>query len=214
VIVKANAFKTVVRGGILLLAISVGGCGEYVRNSGRAPAQPIILALAAAPGATPDKFSGTLASDVITIVNRTVGQQQVQVPTIFNDFGSVTMRIILKDPGAGSVAAPTPLNQVTFTRYTVVYRRSDGRNTAGVDVPYPMDGGLTFTVQSDKDVTAAFELVRHTAKEEAPLKALVSNGMIISTVADITFYGRDQAGNDVSVAGSISVDFGNFGDPS
>ena len=112
------------------------------------------------------------------------------------------------------MAAPTPINQVTFTRYTVVYRRSDGRNTAGVDVPYPLDGGLTFTIQSDKDVTANFELVRHTAKEEAPLKALVGNGMIISTVADVTFYGRDQAGNDVSVAGSISIDFGNFGDPS
>ena len=212
---RANAFKTVVRAGILLLAVAVSGCGEYVRNSGRAPAQPIILALVAAPGATPDKFSGTLASDVITIVNRTVGQQQVQVPTIFNDFGSVTMRIILKDPGqSGSVAAPTAINQITFTRYTIVYRRTDGRNTAGVDVPYPLDGGLTFTVQSDKDVSASFELVRHTAKEEAPLKALVSNGMIISTIADITFYGRDQAGNDVSIAGSISVDFGNFGDPS
>jgi hypothetical protein len=211
--VKANAFKTVVRGGILLLAVAVSACGEYVRGQGRGPAQPIILALVAAPGATPDKFAGTLASDVITVVNRTVGQQQIQVPTIFNDFGSVTMRIILKDPGP-DVAAPTPINQVTFTRYTVVYRRSDGRNTAGVDVPYPLDGGLTFTIQSDKDVTANFELVRHTAKEEAPLKALVGNGMIISTVADVTFYGRDQAGNDVSIGGSISIDFGNFGDPS
>ena len=51
-------------------------------------------------------------------------------------------------------------------------------------------------------------------KPAAKVDALASNGMIISTVADITFYGRDQAGNDVSVAGSISVDFGNFGDPS
>jgi len=213
--VKANAFKTVVRAGILLLAVAVSGCGEYVRNSGRSPAQPIILALAGASGASPDKFSGTLQSDVLTIVNRTIGTEQVRVPTVFNDVGSVVMRIILKDPGqVGSVAAPTPINQVTFTRYTVVYRRSDGRNTAGVDVPYPLDGGLTFTVQSDKDVTANFELVRHTAKEEAPLKALVNNGLIISTIADITFYGRDQAGNDVSIAGSISVDFGNFGDPS
>ena len=84
---KANAFKTVVRAGILLLAVAVSGCGEYVRGQGRGPAQPIILALVAAPGATPDKFTGTLASDVITVVNRTVGQQQIQVPTIFNDFG-------------------------------------------------------------------------------------------------------------------------------
>ena len=211
---RANAFKTVARGGILLLAIAATGCGEYVRDSGRAPAQPIILALQGASGAQPDKFSGTVASDVLTYVNKTIGTEQVRVPTVFNDFGAVTMRLILKDPGAaGSVALPTPLNQVTFTRYTVIYRRSDGRNTPGVDVPYPLDGGLTFTAQADKDVTATFELVRHTAKEDAPLRALLTNPVIISTVAEVTFYGRDQAGNDVSVSGRISIDFGDFGDP-
>ena len=61
-----------------------------------------------------------------------------------------------------------------------------------------------------------FELVRHQAKEEAPLKALANGGgsINISTIAQITFYGRDQAGNDVSVTGSITVDFADFGDPS
>jgi hypothetical protein len=212
--VRANAFNTVARAGILLLAIAATGCGEYVRDSGRAPAQPIILGLQGASGAQPDKFSGTVQSDVLTYVNKTVGTEQIRVPTIFNDFGAVTMRLILKDPGqAGSVAMPTPLNQVTFTRYTVMYRRSDGRNTPGVDVPYPLDGGLTFTALSDKDVTATFELVRHTAKEDAPLRNLLTNPVIISTVAEITFYGRDQAGNDVSVSGRISIDFGDFGDP-
>jgi hypothetical protein len=28
----------------------------------------------------------------------------------------------------------------------------------------------------------------------------------------VTFYGHDQAGNEVSATGSIQVDFGNFGD--
>ena len=211
---RAKTFNIVARAGILLLAAAATGCGEYVRNSGRAPAQPIILALAGAPGVTPDKFGGNLLSDVLTYVNRTVGNEQIRVPTVFNDVGSVAMRLILKDPGqAGSVAAPTPLNQITFTRYTVNYRRTDGRNTPGVDVPFPIDGGLTFTVPLDKDVTAGFELVRTTAKEEAPLRALVRNPVIISVVADVTFYGRDQAGNDASVSGSISIDFGDFGDP-
>jgi hypothetical protein len=199
----------------VLLAVATAGCGEYVRNSGRAPAQPIILALQGASGAEPDRLRGTVQSDVLTFVNRTIGDQQVRVPTVFNDFGSVTVRLILKDPGqAGSFALPTPLNQITFTRYTVMYRRMDGHNTPGVDVPFPIDGGLTFTAQSDKDVTASFELVRHTAKEEAPLRSLVRNPMIISTIAEITFYGRDQAGNDVSISGSITIDFGDFGDPS
>jgi len=29
----------------------------------------------------------------------------------------------------------------------------------------------------------------------------------------VTFYGHDQAGNDISATGSIGVEFGNFGDP-
>ena len=61
---------------------------------------------------------------------------------------------------------------------------------------------------------AVFELVRHLAKEEAPLKALTVNNVIISTIAEITFYGHDQTGREVSVTGRMSVDFGNFGDPS
>jgi hypothetical protein len=35
----------------------------------------------------------------------------------------------------------------------------------------------------------------------------------ISTIADVTFYGTDQTGNDVSVTGSISVNFADWGDP-
>ena len=34
----------------------------------------------------------------------------------------------------------------------------------------------------------------------------------ISTIAEITFYGRDQNGNEVSVTGRIDVQFGDFGD--
>jgi hypothetical protein len=29
----------------------------------------------------------------------------------------------------------------------------------------------------------------------------------------VTFWGTDQAGNDVTVTGSISITFANFGDP-
>ena len=36
----------------------------------------------------------------------------------------------------------------------------------------------------------------------------------IMTIADVTFYGRDQAGNDVSVTGSITVNFADWADPS
>jgi hypothetical protein len=62
-------------------------------------------------------------------------------------------------------------------------------------------------------VNGVFEIVRHIAKDEAPLKALAFNGVIISTIGEVTFYGRDQAGREVSVVGRIGVNFGNFGDP-
>jgi len=109
--------------------------------------------------------------------------------------------------------APSALNDVTFTHYHVVYRRTDGRNTPGVDVPYAFDSAATFTV-STTNTTASFELVRHVAKEEAPLASLfVNNAVLITTIADVTFYGKDQAGKNVSVTGSIQVTFGDFADP-
>jgi hypothetical protein len=36
---------------------------------------------------------------------------------------------------------------------------------------------------------------------------------LTSTLADVSFYGHDQAGNEVTVAGTITVSFGDFGDP-
>ena len=86
-------------GSAVLMAAAVTGCGEMATES-RAPAQLTIMSLTAAPGAQPDDLSGTLRSDVITNVQQTVNGQQVDVPTIFNDNGSVTFALILKDPGS------------------------------------------------------------------------------------------------------------------
>ena len=107
---------------------------------------------------------------------------------------------------------PSTNNEVTITRVHVAYRRTDGRNTPGVDVPYAFDTGATATVPASGTVTMGFLLVRNTAKDESPLIQLKNNGVIISTIADVTLYGRDQVGNDISATGSIGVDFGNFGD--
>ena len=61
-------------------------------------------------------------------------------------------------------------------------------------------------------MSLAFELVRHVAKEESPLIQLTTSPTIITTIAQVTFYGADQVGNEVSVTGNIQIDFGNFGD--
>ena len=195
---------------VAALAASSTSCGEYVRSQGRSPSQVIIESLLGSPGNDPDETGSTLSSDVQSLIT-TPDPCTTTSPclTVFNDVGEVKMSIILKDQGPG-VTEPGLLNSVTFTRYRIEYRRSDGRNTPGVDVPYPLDSAVTFTVPPSGNVTADFELVRNTAKREAPLLALRCGGIVLSTVADVTFYGRDQAGNEVAATGSIGVNFGDF----
>ena len=145
------------------LVVAASGCGDMATDS-RSPVQLTILSMQAASGASPQDFGGTLLSDVTTNVERTVNGQQVDVATIFNDVGAAEFAIILKDPGVDPTtpAAPSALNAVTITRYRVTYRRADGRNTPGVDVPYPFDSAFTVTIGIDGG-SAGFELVRHSA---------------------------------------------------
>jgi hypothetical protein len=189
------------------LAIAAAGCG--VAGQGRAPAAVRIDELAASSGAGSLNFGGYLHSDVVT--NVTVSG--TSVPTRFNDVGRVTMSLTLKDPGAPGVAnTPSELNTVTFTRYRVMFRRTDGRNVQGVDVPYGFDSGMTITVPISSSVQQTFDIVRVSAKLEPPLLALATNGQTIDAIADVTFYGKDMHNNDVAVTGSIGVTFANFGD--
>ena len=171
--------------------------------------------LDAARGSDPEKFGNPLISDVITnVTSPEPCKPDSPCPTVFNDLGRVQLRLGLKDLGTtASPTAATTNNEVTITRYHVTYRRTDGRNTPGTDVPYPFDGGVTATVCScSSGVTLSFEVVRHDAKMESPLIQLKTNPGILNAIADVTFYGRDRVGNDVSVTGSLLVDFGNFGD--
>src|SRR4030095_1773889 len=95
--------------------------------------------ISASSGAGSQSFAGYLHSDVQTIVK----VNNVDVPTRFNDPGRVTLSVVLKDAGAPGVAnTPTELNTVTITHYRVVYRRTDGRNVQGVDVPWEFDSGM------------------------------------------------------------------------
>ena len=184
---------------LCLVAAASSSCGELTRQ-GEGSSYLIIELLQAAPGAEPEEFGGNLLSDVLTFVD--------DVPGIYNDIGEVSFALAMKDP----LTAPSTTNFITVNRYRVRYIRADGRNTPGVDIPFGFDGSLTITVGGGNAV-GTFELVRHMSKLEAPLKALVTNGIIISTIAEITFYGHDQTGREVSVVGRISVDFGNFADP-
>jgi len=184
-------------------AVAMAGCGDLVRQ-GRSPVQLVVVDFQAAPGDRPDDLSGTLNSDVETNGG------------VYDDLGVVKLSLVLKNPGSGDVALqPSALNQVTINRYRVNYRRADGRNVEGVDVPHAFDSAFTGTVPATGTLEGAFEIVRHVAKLEAPLAELRNPDIetIISTIADVTFYGRDQAGTQVQATASIGINFGNFADP-
>lgn len=200
---------------VAAMAVSAASCGSVVRD-GRSPVYMVIEQLTGSRGATtPGAYGGTLLSDVVTNVTSGGSCSTTNpCPTIFNDLGRVVLRMQPKDIGVVTTPAPSPNNEITVTRYRVTYRRSDGRNTPGVDVPYAFDGAATGTIPSGGSLTLDFELVRHIAKEEPPLRQLASNPTIIATIAEISFFGRDQVGNEVTVTGQMLIQFGNFGDPS
>jgi hypothetical protein len=185
----------------LLAVLGVTGCGDQVLQ-GRGSSYLVVSLLEGASGAKPTTFSTILQSDVVTD------------SSIFEDFGQVSLRLAMKDPT--SVTGPTDTNAITIDRYHVEFVRSDGRNNPGVDVPYAFDGAMTGTIGGSQAATLPFVLVRAQSKVEAPLMALRSGGgaLVISTIAQVTFYGHDQAGNAVSVTAHISVNFADWADPS
>lgn len=130
---------------------------------------------------------------------------------VVNDNGVVEMLAHLKDQTLPLNNSPN-INDVIFERYHVTYVRADGRNVPGVDVPYPWDGVTNFTVRADGTaVTRAFMVVRQQAKLEPPLVQLAGGGaLVLSTLAQIDFYGHDVAGRTIKVTGYLNVTFADF----
>jgi hypothetical protein len=210
-----GTYRPVIAGAaaMAVLAGSVS-CGDVIRQ-GKAPVIIVVDSLQAASGAEPGNMGGFLLSDVQTLVDQQVGGETVRVPIIFNDVAQATMRLIAKDAGTGAVSlSPTTWNAVTINRYRITFIRADGRNTPGVDVPFPVDGAVTATLSSTPTVVP-FEIVRHQQKLEQPLRSLASFGgrLFITTIAEVTFYGADQVGNDVQAKATMNVSFSDYADP-
>ncbi len=201
------SYRPVIAGAaaMALLAGSVS-CGDVVRQ-GKAPVLIVVDSMEGASGAEPGNMGSFLLSDVQTVVDDN--------PVIFNDVAQATMRLIPKDAGTGSVTlAPSAWNAVTINRYHITFFRTDGRNTPGVDVPFATDGAVTATL-SPSPTVVPFEIVRHQQKLEQPLRSLANFGgrLFITTIAEITFYGADQVGNDVQAKATMNVSFSDYADP-
>jgi hypothetical protein len=196
----------------LVLAALVGAsvsCGNVVR-SGRSPVYLVVDSVTGTSGATKDTGI-PLYSDVITNVTSPPPCSQTSpCATVFADTATASMRAELKD--ITSTTGPSPYNDVTINRVHINYTRADGRSTPGVDVPYAWDAAATGTIRGGGSGSIVFEIVRHAAKEESPLVQLINSATIINTIAELTFYGRDQAGNEVTASATLQVNFGNFGD--
>jgi hypothetical protein len=163
------------------LGVILGGAGMLASchsgvTDGRSPAylqiDSLLGASATKVGGSPT-FVSILQSDVET------------KNSVFEDPGQVSMHVELRDiTGAG----PTPNNNITINHYRVQFRRTDGRNLQGVDVPYAFEGAVTFNV-TPGGATSGFTLVRVQSKLEPPLITLAGGGgsIVISTIADVTF---------------------------
>ena len=183
-------------------AMTASACGGDLLRTGRSPVFLVVDSIAGID------VTGTEAADLRSDVRDDTGG-------VFNDNVRVTVRSVEKNPNA----VATQINAVTLTRYHVEYKRTDGRNTPGVDVPFGFDGGLSLTLNPGNAGDAIFEVVRHQAKLEPPLKNLdgfstagrsLSGLGFLSTIAEITIYGRDQNGNELSVTARLDVHFGDF----
>ena len=197
--------------GAAACVISLASCGGEMLRTGRAPMQLLIANMQATPGGggTAGSF---LLSDVQILVDQTVNGVTTKVPSVANDSATATIQTIAKSQNPDTITSD--LNTITLTRYRVAFRRTDGRNTPGVDVPYGFDGGLGVSIGPNASESVSFEIVRHQSKLEPPLKNLAGGGGLgfISTIAEITFYGHDQNGNEVTVTGRMDVQFGDFAD--
>jgi hypothetical protein len=198
---------------ILAATISVAAgslsCGSVVRDG----SSPMFLVVNLLQGQQGGSTAGTLGNPLVSSVLtfRTAPAPcttTTPCPTYFNDTGQVVLSLVPKN--IGSATAPSTNNEVTITRFHVSYARADGRNTPGVDVPWPFDGAVTGTVQIGTQLTLGFELVRIAAKQEPPLAALASTTTVLTTIASVTFYGQDLVGNAISTTGTIQIDFGSF----
>ena len=176
--------------GLALCLAVVGSCNELASTS-RAASFLVI-----------DQLSGGTEGD-------TVFQSDVLTGgSIFEDPGTLTARLALKDPGpSASPATPSSVNFITIDRFRVVYVRTDGGA-----VPVPFEGAMTFTVTGTA-ASANFTLVRASAKLAPPLLALRNGGGLIYTVAEVSFFGRDQTGTEIITTGRITVNFADWADP-
>jgi len=128
---------------------------------------------------------------------------------IQSDLAVVELTAELMNPTPGLESSI--YNNIMIDRYIVHFERSDGKNTPGVDVPYPIEGNLSALVEIGSSVKVSFVVVTINAKREPPLVNLVDgNEPEIKATAIIELYGHDLVNNKVKATGYLQVFFNNY----
>lgn len=202
------------------------------RAHGRTAATGLVVVLVAAALATfscTADFATQSEADVILTITKIIANPGndlgdgdfllSDVTPVFNDNATITFLSIPKN--ANDVVLGN-FNDVLLERYEVRFFRSDGHNTEGVDVPYRFTGAMATMVPVNIATGASVIVVRHTAKQEPPLRNLaflpqvdVTHGVgggegIIQAIAEMTFHGRTISGRAVTATGRLSVSFADF----
>jgi hypothetical protein len=183
-----------------------------------------IASITGANASTSSGQGGEIRSDVLTN------------GSVFNDDAVVAVNVLRKNNN--ETLSTSPVEHVYLDRYEVVYFRTDGRSTEGVDVPYRITGplgNLRFHTAGpggggEIEQTVNVTIVRHTAKLEPPLSNLRNIGItqpgdptapfvfpgqgIIYTVAEITIHGHTIQGDGLVAKGRVQVTFADFADVS
>jgi len=188
-------------------ALALAGCSAgYVKNS-EADVSLFITAL---------NGGEVFRSDVRT------GNNSEQV---FADNVTVSLSNRSKNPNVTELQVARAID---IERYTVRYFRGDGRNTEGVDVPYPISGALRTVIDVGNNSDVELQLVRAQAKLDPPLTNLrrgspgplpnptltPSLNLVLSVFAEITVYGRTTSGKSVSASGQMQIDFSDYAEGS
>jgi hypothetical protein len=128
------------------------------------------------------------------------------------DVASATLRAETLDPAP--ILGTSQFNDILVTRFTVSYSRTDGKNSPGVDVPYPFEGSLSALVKVGSTTTFSFVVVREVAKLELPLVKLADGRAegVLQVTAKIDFYGHDMTNNNVKTTGYLTIYFANYVD--
>lgn len=180
---------------------------------------PVLLILAACNPIEDETKSGSML-----IVERIQGEDAqgntvdflqsdvIKNNTVYADAAIATFRAATLDPNP--LLGTSQYNDIVLTKYTVSYSRTDGKNTAGVDVPLPFEGSLSTLIRVGSTTTVSFVVVREVAKLEPPLIAL-ANGRaegVLQVTARIDFYGHDLANRNVKATGYLPIYFANYAD--